>query len=214
MPDPVYAVRKDVYRYGLARGTLSAGARFVASALASTNVLELDDHGFETDDEVMLRAADGGTLSSPLVAGASYFAIRLNAGTFKLAAAPGGPAIDLTTDGVSMLVAIALPFDEVLEFYSRFVDPYIPAHLVPLAAPFPVVVTATVAELAAKKLQHLAGQSSVSVGDAELAAMAQLERWAKGIPLRDARATEPTNLAVTASSAAGDPRGWGSERLP
>lgn len=210
-----YATRRDVYRYGLPRGTLGARARLVASSVASTDTLELEDHGFETDDALVVRATEGGTLSSPLVSGTTYYVIRLSDSTFKLAAAAAGSAINLSTDGVSMLVAPELPFDEVLEFYSRFVDAFCPAHLVPFTAPVPVVVVATVAELAAKKLQALSGVTSASVSEAEIAAKAQLERWAKGIPLRDVAATASANLAVRSSlDSTSDPRGWGSGTLP
>ncbi len=85
----------------------------------------------------------------------------------------------------------------------------------PLTAPYPVTVVAIVAELAAKKLQQISGVTSVSVNEAEVAAKAQLQRWAKGIPLRDAAATAPTNLAVRATlGTVSDPRGWGSGSLP
>lgn len=215
----VYATRRDLYRYGLPRGTLGGQARLVASSRAGTDTIELDEHGFESGDRVMVRAAEGGTLSAPLSEGAEYFVIRLTSSTFKLSASDGGLPIDLTTDGVAMIVAHTLPFDEVLEFYSRFVDPFLPAHLVPLqpdgGGKYPVVVTAIVAELAAKKLQTLSGVSSVAIGEAELAAKAQLERWSKGVPLRDERATPSANLAVTARrSLSSDPRGWGAGRLP
>lgn len=210
-----YATRRDVYRYGLARGALGSAARLVATSAASTDTLTLDEHGFETDDEVILRATDGGTLSAPLVYGTTYYVIRVSDSAFKLAATQGGSAINLTTDGVSMTVSIALPFDDVLEFYSRFVDAFLPAHLVPLTSPYPVTVVATVAELTAKKLQLLSGQMSGSMTETELAAKAQLERWAKGIPLRDATATKSANLAITSAlGAATDPRGWGSGSLP
>lgn len=210
-----YATRRDVYRYGLPRGTLGSDARLVASALAATDLVVLDGHGFETDDEIVVRAEEGGSLPTPLVTGTTYYAIRVSESAFQVAATAGGAAIDLTSDAVSMFVAGALPFDEILELYSRFVDPFIPAHLVPLEAPIPVVIVATVAELAAKKLLHLSGQTSVAVNEAELAAKAQLERWAKGVPLRDPRATASANLAVTSTmGSATDPRGWGSGTLP
>lgn len=208
-----YATRKDVYRYGLARGALGSAARLVATSVATTDTITLDEHGFETDDALLLRATDGGTLSSPLVAGTTYYAIRVTDSTFKLAAAAAGSAINLTTDGVSMTVSVALPFDDILEFYSRFVDAFLPAHAVPLTAPYPVTVVAVVAELAAKKLQLLSGQSSGSMTETEVAAKAQLERWARGIPIRDARATKSTNLALV-STLGTDPRGWGSSSLP
>ncbi len=210
-----YATRRDVFRYGLARGTIAGEGRLVASSVASTNILELEGHGFETDDEVLVRAIEGGTLSAPLVAGTTYYVIRLTDSTFQLAATAAGSAIDLTTNGVTMLVSIALPFAEILEFYSRFVDAFLPAHLVPLEAPYPVTVVALVAELAAKRLQLIAGVSSVAMTETELAAKAQLERWAKGIPLRDSAATASANLAVTSTLGdTADPRGWGSGTLP
>lgn len=211
-----YAQRRDVYKYGLARGALGSNARLVDSALAATDVVTLDNHGFETDDILIFRATEGGNLPAPLSAGTTYFAIRLTDATFQVAATQGGSAIDLTTDAVSTLVAIDLPFDDVLEFYSRWVDHFIPAHAVPFTAPYPVTVVAIVAELAAKKLQQIAGQTSVSVGEYELAAKAQLERFAMGLPLRDASATAATNKTVTATLVATglDPRGWGSGVLP
>lgn len=215
----VYATRRDVYDFGLPRGTLGSPARLVASSRAATDTLELEDHGFETGDRLLLRAVDGGTLSSPLVAGVVYFAIRVSDATFKISATDGGPPIDLTSDGASMLVATELPFDRILEYYSRFVEDCVPAHCVPFEhdgdGAYPTVITATVAELAAKKLQTLSGTSSVSVTEAEVAAKEVLKRWGQGIPLRDARATAPSNCAVTSTTrTAGDPRGWGSRFLP
>lgn len=201
-----YATRADVYKYGFSRGTLGNPGRLVASALASTNVLTLEGHGFETDDEILLRAESGGSLPSPLVAGTAYYAIRLTDSTFSVATTPGGTAVNLTTDGESVVVSAALPFDEVLEFYSRFVDDFLPAHLVPLAEPYPVTVTATVAELAAKKLQLIAGQTSDAIDAVELAAKARLERWAKGLRIRDPKAATSANLAL-ARSGNGN-RGW------
>lgn len=210
-----YATKRDVFRYGLPRGTLSSEGRLVESALASTEVITLESHGFYTDDVLLLRAVEGGTLSAPLVAGTPYYAIRLSDSTFSLAATAGGAAINLTTNGVNMLVAIALPFDEILEFYSRFVDAFLPAHLVPLESPYPVTVTAIVAELAGKRLQLLSGVSSIAMDAIELAAKAQLERWAAAIPLRDARATGPANLAVSVTlDSTSSGRGWGSGSLP
>jgi hypothetical protein len=203
-----YATRADLYRYGLPRGLLANPARLCASAEDSTDTFELDNHGFETDDQLLFRPEEGGELPAPLVLGTTYYAIRVTDSTFKVAAAAAGSAINLTTDGVSVLVAIALPITEVLEFYSRFADAFLPAHLVPLKSPYPITVTALVAELAAKRLLLIAGQSSQSMTEIELSAKAQLERWAKGIPLRDSRATASANLAVSEGST-GDPRGWG-----
>lgn len=210
-----YATRKDVHNYGLPRGLLASAARLAESAAASTDTFTLDAHGFDTDDAVVVRAEEGGSLPSPLVTGTTYYAIRESDSTFKLSATQGGSAINLTTDGVSVYVANDLPVDAVLEFYSRWVDDFVP-HLVPLESPYPVVVVATVAELAAKKLLTLAGHSSESVNEYEIAAKARLERWAKGIPIRDAAATASANKAIASSLFAqgNDSRGWGSSELP
>lgn len=215
MTAAVYATRADLDDFGgIPDGSLSNAGREVASSVASTNVITLDAHGLQTDDEVLLRAAEGGTLSAPLVAGTTYYAIRLNDSTFKVAATSGGSAIDLTTDGVSMIATKPLPIDRMLELYSRWVDGFLPAHLVPLESPYPIVVTAIVAQLAGKALMNLDGKSSEIVDKAELVAMAQLKRWSDGIPLRDVTATASANLAVTSANLTADARGWGSGTLP
>jgi hypothetical protein len=210
-----YATRKDVYKYGLPRGSLGTQARLAASASTGGDTIELDEHGFEDDDEVLVRATENGSLPAPLAASTVYYVIRASDSTFQLAATAGGAAINLTSEGADFLVSAALPFDDVLEYYSRFVDGFIP-HAVPLEEPYPLVVTATVAELAAHKLQLICGLTSESMAQVEVGAKAKLERWAKGIPVRDVTATQATNKAVyaTSSSTASDPRGWGSDELP
>ncbi len=208
-----YATARDLYTFGLRRGVLSNEGRSVASSLASTNVLTLDQHLFETDDQVTLRAVEGGTLSAPLVAGTVYYVRRITDSTFSLAATAGGSAIDLSSNGDDMMVKAELPIDELLEAYSRFVDDFIP-HIVPLDSPYPVTVVRVVCELTAAKLLSLTGQSSQSMKDAELSAKAQLERWAKGIPVKDASITGSSNRAVTVASSDLDQRGWGSGYLP
>jgi hypothetical protein len=201
-----YATRADVFKYSLARGALAGVSRLAESALASNDTFELADHGYATNDTVTLRAAEGGTLPAPLVAGTTYYVILVTDGTFKLAASAGGAAINLTTDGVDVYVSNDLPFDDVLEAYSRFVDGYLPAHLVPFTAPYPRLLTMIVAELAAKKLLAITGVDSAIVEKAEASAILQLQRWAAGLPVRDTSATSPANLAITSTV---DSRGWG-----
>jgi hypothetical protein len=208
-----YATRADLYDSGLPRGTLGSSSRIVASSSAGNDTLELEDHGFETDDEVLVRAVEGGTLSAPLAEGTTYYAIRLTSSTFKLAASPGDSAINLTSNGVSMLVAKELPFDKVLERVSRLADLRMP-HLVPLDSPYPEVVIDVVARIAARRLQASSGTVSDTVNAFEEQAWKELERWAKGVPLRDASATASANLAITSADLTADPRGWGSGSLP
>ena len=85
-----YATRSDVYKYGLPRGMLANPGRLCASVLASTNAFELDGHGFETDDPILLRAEGTGAMPAPLVAGTTYYAIRVSESIFRIAATPAG----------------------------------------------------------------------------------------------------------------------------
>jgi len=194
-----YATQADIYRYVLARGALGNPGRLVDSSLAATSTITLAEHGFATGDAVTLRATAGGALSAPLVAGTIYYAVYVNDSEFTLSStADGLTPITLTTDGVSVMVAADLPFAAVLELYSRFVDGFLPALAVPLPTPYPITIVAIVATLAAKRLQVISGMTSESMKDEELSAKAQLERWAAGLPVRDAAAaTQPTNLAVS-----------------
>jgi len=213
--DP-YTTRRSVTRR-LPEGALTSASGLVASSLAGTNEITLDGHGFETDDPVLVRAADSGSLSAPLVAGTTYYAIRLTNATFKLAATPGGSAIDITTDAVSMLVMREPDFDYWIGFYSRWADTSLPAHLVPMGRtkPVPSVVEGIVADLVAKRMFNVGGQASETLKDMEVASAAQLARFATGLPVRDGNATASANSAITASlNSVSDPRGWGSGRLP
>lgn len=204
----VYATRRDVYRYGLPRGTLSMKGRELESVSASSDLLELNEHGFDDGDQVLVRAAEGGTLATPLVQGTPYYVIRVTDATFKLAATEGGDPIDLTVDGASMIVASPLPFDDVLEEMSRVVDGIIP-HVVPLTAPYPITVVAATAKLAAQELQRLAGITSASTKDMIADLKERLTLWAKGVPIRDAKVTTgSSNLAIATSAGNSPGRPW------
>ena len=217
MADDLYCSREDVNGW-LPAGEISGWSRLAATVLASDDAFTLAGHGLETDTAVTVRAVEGGSLPSPLAEGTTYYAIRLTSSRFKLSATAGGSAINLTTDGDSVVVAREPDYDSKIEFYSRWADAFLPAHLVPLEAPIHPTVKGIVAQLAAKALLNLDGKSSELVNAAELAAKAQLERFAKGLPLRGAAATASANLAVTGSGVSAstglDPRGWGSESLP
>jgi hypothetical protein len=220
---PAYALRSDVFKHGLARGSLGNPGRLVSSAVSGQTTVELQEHGFETNDAIIFRPTDAGVLPSPLVVGIPYYAIRQTSNEFQVSATPNGAPISFTTSAVSVLVGIDLPYDDVLQFYSRFVDGFLPAHLVPLPTDanglYPITVVGIVASLTARKLQIIAGQISESMAQAEIAAKAQLERWAAGLPVREAVKPVPANLSVNASlgtnaDAKLDPRGWGSSILP
>ncbi len=216
--DP-YTTRASVLRR-LPMGTMPSPSSLVASSVAGTDVVTLDGHGFETGDALQLRAVDGGTLSAPLVDGTTYYAIRLTDSTFKVAATVSGSAIDLTSSGIEMIVSKPLEFDYWIGVYSRWADTSLPGHLVPMGrtAAVPEVVESIVADLVAKRMFNVGGQASESLKDMEIASVAQLARFATGIPVRDSNATASANLAVTSTLASvSDPRGWapsGSGFLP
>lgn len=196
-----YAQQSDVYTYGLPRGAVGNPGRLVESALAATSTVTLFEHSFSTNDAVTFRAASGGVLSAPLVAGTVYYVIRLTDSTFQVASVPNGAPITLTSDGSEMFVTADLPFAALLEFYSRWVDGFLPAHAVPLPTPYPVTIVGIVAMLVAARIQTLSGLTSVSMEKVEASAKAQLERYVAGLPVRDAAATTvPTNLAVVQST--------------
>lgn len=196
MPN-LYATRADLYRYGLPRGLLANPGRRCAAALAASDTFELDGHGFETDDALVFRVEGNGSLPSPLIAGTTYYAIRVSDSLFKVAATAAGAVIDLTANGTAVLVSTPLPVDETIERYSRFADRCLPAHAVPLSEPVPVEIRALVAELSAKKLLLIRGQSSETMNEMEVGAQAQFKRMATGLPLRDGNATSSTNLAYS-----------------
>jgi hypothetical protein len=188
-----------------------------SSSLADTNDITYPGHGFETNDPVFVRAVDGGTLPDPLQPLTTYYVRRLNNDAFELAAEVDGDAIDLTTDSFEMVVAREPDFDMWIEFYSRWTDTSLPAHVVPLGRtkPVPALIVGLVADMVAERMFNVSGQPSTEAMKAlEVATAAQLARFATGIPLRDEKATPSANLAVTVAAGTMDPRGWGSGVLP
>lgn len=203
-----YCAQADLYQYGLPRGSVPNPGRLVNSASAGTNALSLDVHGFALNDVVSFRAESGGALPAPLVAGTEYYAIPLTEATFAVAATSGGAAIDLTNAGSRIVVVAPLPFASAIAWASSMIENMLPAHVVPLEAPYPDIIVMTCAELAAGRLLALKGVASKSLSDIVDAANARLARWAKGIPLRGSSVPTAANLAVGISAGLRDSRGW------
>lgn len=211
MADPsVYCDDADVYEIGgLARGALPNPGRIVASVDTSTNVLTLDGHGFRSGSELLFRAEGGGSLPTGLVAGTTYYALPQTDSTFKVSATLGGAAVDITTTGARFLVTVARPMLLARQWASGMLDELLPAHVVPLTAPYPVTVRGAAAELAAWKLGGSSGGMGTESLTAKLkAAKDVLDRWARGVPIRGANVPPAANLAAVATSAGLDPRGW------
>lgn len=193
-----YATREDLYRYGLPRGLLANPGRLTAAVYPDSDSIELDGHGFEDGTALLVRVEDGGAMPAPLVAGSLYYALRVSDMLFRLSETDGGSAINLTSAGSLLVVAASFEptIDSELERYSRLLDSYLPAHQVPLTEPYPSVVVACVAKLAAASLLEITGQASDQVQASAEQTRRELTRLMRGVTLRDDRATAPANLAV------------------
>lgn len=218
MASDLYCSRGDVNER--VPGGITYEGRLVESALASTDTFILDGHGFEDDTPVYVRATASGSLPTGLSETTTYYVKRVSNAKFQLAAAAGGAAINFTTDGESVLVSREPPYDNVIEYVSRWADTFFPAHAVPFTAPIHPLVKGVVADISAKRLQNYDGKSSQVVDAAELAGKAILERFAEGLetlrPASGVTTKDYTEHAVveTITDDARDARGWGTESLP
>lgn len=208
--DQVLCTRADVTAELPIGGIITPGG-VIASANATSDTLEYDGHGFETDTPVTVRVVDAtdATLPSPLVDGTTYYAIRISNSRFKLSLTAGGAAIDLTTDGREIVVTREPDFDRAIAFYSSWAYGLLPAHAVPLEEPIDPLVVGVVARCAAAHVMNINGQHSELVEKAEIAGRAILERYAKGLPLRAQPGARTNKSVVPRTSSSTDPRGWG-----
>ena len=204
-----YCVFANVQAF-LPAGGLPNPAR-VATASATSDALECEGHGLTLNATVTLRPEVGGALPSPLVASTTYFAIPIDEARFELAATSGGAAIDLTTDGSNFVFVTPLPWDAWMEWGARQVDSFLPMQVIPLVeTPYPEIVVTANAELAAMRGLAATAGADIDLGARIDAVGARLTRWAKNNPIRGttAQVQKPSNLAITTSAGAYDPRGW------
>jgi hypothetical protein len=206
-----YCTRGDLYSYGLPRGAIPNPGRNPSGVDATANTITLGEHGFELNDPVSFRAdaPAGGALPGGLSAGTTYYAIPVTDDTFKVSATADGAAVDITSAG-SRFVAIApLPVAAAIEYGARQIDDMLPAHVVPLTAPYPEIIVATNAELAMAKLGSRANSQTKSLADVLVHATKRIERWAKdAIPVRGEGQQPASNLATSVVAPALDPDGW------
>lgn len=203
-----YCDAADLHANGLPRGSLPNAGRLAASVSTSANTIELDGHGFATGDTITFRPESGGALPAPLVEGVDYYAIEVNESHFRVTDAPAGAALDLTSAGSRVVVIAPLPIASALAWASRILDDMLPAHVVPLTAPYHEIVRITCAELAIWKLSQFTGAGSKSLTELVDFAQKRLARWGKGVPIRGVNAPPPANLAASASASPLDARGW------
>jgi hypothetical protein len=197
----------DLFAFGLPRGATPNPGRVLASLV--DGVCSLDVHGLDTGTAILFRAAGDGALPPELVEGTTYYAESLTEHTFRVRATAGGAAISITDADDPVMVVVPLPIAETIAWAEQIIYDSLPAHAVPLAQgdAVPTILRMTCAELAAGKLLALSGAASRSLSDTVDAALKRVERWGKGIPLRDPDAPARTNLAA-ASAPASDSRGW------
>ena len=208
-----FCTNTDVYNAGLPRGTLPNPGREISSVSTSANLLTLDGHGFESGQPIEFRS-EIGSLPAPLSEGTTYYALPVTDSAFSVSSVASGSAIDLTSTGSRVLVIAPLPFAEWIEWASAIVESFLPAHLVPLSAPYPALVVSVTADLAAMRGIQFVGGAQVDAQQRIANAQRTLEKWGKGQPIRGANAPRIVNVSAI-NPASADSRGWSTDgRIP
>lgn len=203
-----YCDRRDLYEFGLPRGSVPNPARRVVTVATAQDWLELEGHGLSEGDSVTFRAESGGSVMAPIVAGVVYYARPVDENHFAVSATIGGSTIDLTSTGSRVLVVTPLPIASAIQYASALIDDMIPASVLPLAEPYPPIIRMTCAEIAAAKLGYYSGGVSKSITLMFDDAKARLAKWAKGAPIRGENAPKPADLACGVGVPFADSRGW------
>lgn len=200
-----YATEFDAYTF-IPPGLCANPGRMVSSVSATANTLTLDGHGLTTGDPITFRVESGGSMPSPLVAGTTYYAIRVDDSQLSVSLTVGGGAVDLTTAGSNLVLIRPLPWASWITQASDMVEQSLPQHVVPITGTVPESVKMYAAVLIAQKaLAYVGSNSAVLQPQLEWWAK-QTEKWARGQPIRGTNAPTSANLAVAYT--APDPRGW------
>lgn len=204
---------RDLWDNGLPRGAVANPGRPAARIDPAADTITINEHNFFDGDTVRLRPAAGGSMPGGVVEGQSYFVKVVDDARFQLEVAEGAGAVDIQTAGLSVIVVAPVNYTAACAWASGVICDMVPAHAVPFLDPVPPILRTTAAELAARKIMNVTGSGEpVSLTAMADAAFKRVERWATGVPIRDANATEAANLAASSTStsaAAADPRGWG-----
>jgi hypothetical protein len=178
-----YCEKSDVFRW-FPRGSVTNPARLVSAVSTTAETLTVDGHGLSADDEVTFRAESGGSLPSPLVLGTTYYAIPVTESTFQVATAAGGAAVNLTSAGSNVLMISDLPWASWIESATSEIECTLPAHALPIAAPYPAVLTRYTAGIVAEMAMVFCGVSSESIQVQLDRVREELAMWRKGIAIR------------------------------
>jgi hypothetical protein len=204
-----YCTVRDLYDYGIPRGSLTSPARECGGASATTNEIELEDHGFDEGDRVTFRANAPGVLPDPLVEGTQYYVLEPTDGNhFSVSLTDGGAAVNLTTDGNYFLAVFALDPVKWIRVASSLIEDSLPAHVVPLEEPYPEIVKITCAELAAAKGLRYLERGTDTFSDVLDKATRRIERWGRGIPIRGPNVPPHAGLSAVSTVPARDVRGY------
>lgn len=205
MAHPRYCTLTDVYRQGFPRGSVANGARKITRVDTALDRLELGNHGFEADQAVQLHTWGDAALPAPLSTGVVYYAqpVTDSDSLFQLSLTSGGAAIDLTTEGsgaFGVYVSINEMLLDLIETYSTWFDGKLTGHQVPLTEPYPSVAVHVVAVRTAAHATRVLklGKDNDPIFEAERLLLSDIPALARGVPLRDERATAPANLSTFA----------------
>lgn len=203
----MYCTASDLYAHGLPRGATPNPGRVLESAVS--NVCTLDVHGFSTGTAVQFRAAGAGSLPAGLVEGTTYYAEEVTESRFRVRATPTGSAVSFTDADDPVMVLTPLPIAEAIAWAQEVCNDLLSAHVVvPVPDPVPAILRMTAAELAAGYVMAGTGGAAKSLGEIVDGARKRLERWDTGVPITDAAAPPPANLATLAAVPYLDTRGW------
>lgn len=186
-----YCEQTDAYAW-TPRGSISNPAQSVAIT-AATDIITWDGHALADDDPLTFRAESGGSMPSPLVAGTTYYAIRMTDSTFKVAATAGGSAIDLTTAGSNVLGIAQPPWTRWIEEESALIEGNCPSHVVPFSET-PPIVRRMVSLRVAVRARMWGGNSTEPIQNEIDDALRMFTAWAKGQQIRGA--IEPASAQV------------------
>lgn len=199
----MYCTLDDIYQAGFTRGAIGQGARWIASVDIAANRIELNSHGLTLDKPIQFIAKGDAILPTPLVSGTVYYAIPVagSDSAFQVALAPGGAAIDLTSAGEGargVYVSVNEVLLTLIEFYSRWFDGKAVAHQVPFTEPYPIEAKIAVSVRVAAHASRMFGLEAARITEAETLLLRDIDALVRGVPMRDARATDPANLATFA----------------
>jgi hypothetical protein len=188
-----YCTPEDVYKLAAASDSLVRRAMLVASVDTVGHDLEVGGHGCSTDDPLEFRLEPGGALPSPFTAGTIYYAkpVTDSDDLLQVAAAPGGPAIVITTAGTppfSIVPSVRPIIHGAIQSVSRWIEDRIPAHAVPLSVDtngnYPPAIRQMCAVLSAEQTLAILGQYSTLLAAQADQMRANAKMMLDGLPSR------------------------------